>query len=205
MFTGIITDVGLLAERWTSNADKGEVSFKIHTAFDTDHIDIGASIAHSGVCLTVIEKGKQNAQDWFTVQLSEETLSRSSLGAWNIGARVNLEQAARLGDEMGGHIVSGHVDGLGELVSKTESAGSVIMRFALPNDLARFTAEKGSITIDGVSLTVNNVGPDWFEVNIIPHTQSVTTLGDLNVSDKVNLEIDMLARYVARYIDTKET
>jgi riboflavin synthase len=190
MFTGIITDVGEVRRIDAS----GETRMEIGCGYDLSGVEIGASICHSGVCLTVVEKGG----DWFAVEVSGETLSKTTLGAWVPGTRINLERALKVGDELGGHIVSGHVDGVGALVAMAEAGGSVRMDFEAPADLAKFIAAKGSIAIDGVSLTVNEVAGRRFSVNIIPHTQSVTTLGGLALGDAVNLEIDMLARYVAR-------
>jgi len=175
----------------------GDTRLEIATGFDTDDLEIGASVACSGVCLTVIEKGA----GWFAAMVSAETLSKTTLGDWRPGTRINLERALRLGDELGGHIVSGHVDGIGELTGSAADGDSRRLTFAAPEALRRFIAPKGSITIDGVSLTVNEVTDPHFGINVIPHTQDVTTLGDLAVGDAVNLEIDMLARYVARLQD----
>ncbi|RYG18155.1 MAG: riboflavin synthase, partial [Caulobacteraceae bacterium] len=159
---------------------------------------LGASISHAGCCLTVTEK----APGWFAVEVSNETLSKTTLGVWKAGDGVNLERAARLGDEMGGHVVSGHVDGLGRIVSITPEGGSHRVEVEAPAPLHRYIAAKGSITVDGVSLTVNAVEGQIFSLNIIPHTWEVTTLGRLKVGDQVNLEIDMLARYLARWQET---
>jgi riboflavin synthase len=198
MFTGIVTDVGRVAEV----EDRGDKRFVIETAFDMDDVAIGASVCCSGVCLTVVDKSKGR----FAVDVSAESLSRSGLASWAEGTRVNLERSLKLGDEMGGHIVSGHVDGMGRVATMTPDGDSVRFTFAVPDNLARFIAEKGSVAVDGVSLTVNRVwtdgGEHLFGVNIIPHTQAVTTFGDLKVGDRVNLEIDMLARYVARLAET---
>ena len=193
MFTGIITDLGSVR---SVRAD-GDTRFEFSTAFDTAGIDIGASICCSGVCLTVIETGA----DWFAVSVSEESLSKTTLRNWQTGTPVNFERALKIGDELGGHIVSGHVDGVGTLLNQYAEGESTRMSFAAPTDLACFIAAKGSITIDGVSLTVNDVDGDNFGVNIIPHTSTVTTLGKLCPGDQVNLEIDMLARYVARLLE----
>lgn len=195
MFTGIITDVGSIK----SLIYQGGTHIKLNTAFDTDTIDIGASIACSGVCLTVVDKGS----DWFAVDASAETLSCTNLGSWAEGTRVNLERALKVGEELGGHIVTGHVDGIGEVLSITPSGESIILQFSVPDNLKKYIAEKGSVTINGVSLTVNEVidhtqKQTVFEINIIPHTQEKTTFSDAKVGDKVNLEIDVLARYVAR-------
>lgn len=201
MFTGIITDIGILAKVTRDTAGEwGDTRMDISCAYDPDTIDIGASIALSGACMTVIEKIKTDAGCIFTIEVSDESLSKTHLGDWAIGTAMNLERAMKVGDEYGGHMVSGHVDGAGEVISINTIAGSHIIRFAMPPDLRFGIAPKGSITIDGVSLTVNAVGPDWFEVNIIPHTWTVTTLGQLQPQAKVNLEIDTIARYVARYL-----
>ena len=194
MFTGIVTDVGRVSEIEA----RGDKRFVIETAYDMNDVAIGASICCSGVCLTVVDKGT----NWFAVDVSAESLSRSILGGWVGGSPVNLERSLKLGDEMGGHIVSGHVDGIGHVAEMVPEGDSMRFVFAVPANLARFIAEKGSVAIDGVSLTVNRVwrdgGEHFFGVNIIPHTQEVTTFGALKAGDRVNVEIDMLARYVAR-------
>jgi len=195
MFTGIITDVGRVRAVAQTDRDR---RFEVETGFDTATIDIGASVSHAGCCLTVVEKGA----GWFAVEVSAETLSKTTLGAWHPGTRVNLERAARVGDELGGHIVSGHVDGVGEVVSVHSEGGSHRVRIRAPRPLHRYIAPKGSITIEGVSLTVNEVEDDVFGVNLIPHTWDVTTLGALAPGVQVNLEIDMLARYLARWQET---
>ena len=190
MFTGIITDIGTEIAREM----RGDTHFRIRTRYETASIDIGASIACAGVCLTVVQKGA----DWFAVDVSAESLSRTTLGHWKDGTAVNLERSLKVGDELGGHIVSGHVDGVGEVVATRSEGDSLRIDFRAPAALAGFIAEKGSITIDGASLTVNGVDGAVFGVNLIPHTQQVTTLGKLKAGDRVNLEIDVLARYVAR-------
>ena len=195
MFTGIVTDVGRVRAVRDTNRDR---RFEIETAYDLATIEIGASVSHAGCCLTVVEKG----DDWFAVEVSGETLAVTTLGGWAPGRRVNLERSARVGDELGGHIVSGHVDGVGEVVEVTPEGGSHRVRVRVPEPLHRFIAPKGSITIEGVSLTVNDVEGDVFGVNLIPHTWDVTTLGQLKPGDRVNLEIDMLARYLARWRET---
>lgn len=192
MFTGIITDIGTVRAVETSAAH--DARFEIETAFDLSDVAIGASIACAGACLTVIEK----TGDTFAVQASAETLSKTTLGGWRVGTRINLERALKLGDELGGHIVTGHVDGVGRVKAVTPVQDSLKLDFQAPEDIARFIAAKGSVTVDGVSLTVNAVNGDGFSVNIIPHTQQETTLGGLAAGDAVNLEIDVLARYVAR-------
>lgn len=195
MFTGIITDVGRVRRVAATERDR---RYEVETAWDVSGIDLGASISHAGCCLTVVEKG----EGWFAVEVSNETLSRTTLGDWTEGQPVNLERAARLGDELGGHIVSGHVDGLGIVRAITPEGGSHRVEIEAPEPLHRYIAAKGSITVDGVSLTVNEVDGRLFGVNIIPHTWEVTTLGRLTVGDRVNLEIDMLARYLARWQET---
>lgn len=193
MFTGIVIDVGTVRAVET----RGDTHVVIATAYDTETIGPGASICCSGVCLTAVETGA----DWFATVASAETLGVTTLGAWRPGTRVNLERALRLGDELGGHLVSGHVDGVGTLAGRRNEGESVRLEFDAPDRLARFIAAKGSIAIDGVSLTVNSVDGRLFGVNIIPHTALGTTLGALASGDPVNLEIDMLARYVARLLD----
>jgi len=195
MFTGIVTDIGMVRKVEQTARDR---CYEIATAWDTSGIDLGASISHAGCCLTVTEKGP----DWFAVEVSGETLSKTTLGDWTEGHRVNLERAAKLGDELGGHIVSGHVDGLGRVVSVTPEGGSHRIDIAASAPLHRYIAAKGSITVDGVSLTVNAVEGEVFGLNIIPHTWDATTLGTLKPGDAVNLEIDMLARYLARWQET---
>ena len=193
MFTGIITDLGTVREV----TGQGDVLYRIATSYDTKTIEIGASIAHNGVCLTVIELGP----DWYAVQASAETLNLSTMGSWKPGHRVNLERALKVGDELGGHIVSGHVDGIATLVEQRPENSSVRLTFEVPASLARFVAAKGSVALDGVSLTVNEVSGARFGVNVIPHTQAVTSFGSYRVGERVNMEIDMLARYVARLIE----
>lgn len=195
MFTGIITDLG----RVRHVDHSGETRFTFATAYDTQSIPLGASIACNGCCLTVIETGA----DWFAVQASAETLSKTTLGTWTEGTPVNFERALAVGDELGGHIVSGHVDGVAEVVDITPDGESRRFRFRAPEDLKRFVAPKGSVALDGVSLTVNEVEGAVFGINIIPHTQSVTTFGTLVPGSRVNMEIDMLARYVARLLNSE--
>ncbi len=190
MFTGIVTDIGDIR----SLERRGDLRARIGTRYDTAGIDIGASIACSGVCLTVVQLGP----DWFDVEISAETLDKTSIGQWAVGQKINLERALKVGDELGGHIVSGHVDGLAEIIEMRPEGDSVRFVFDAPRALARFIAPKGSVALDGTSLTVNEVEDTRFGVNIIPHTQEVTTWGASKVGDKVNLEIDTLARYVAR-------
>ena len=195
MFTGIITDIGRVRSVAPTARDR---RYEVETAWDVSGIDLGASISHAGCCLTVVEKG----EGWFAVEVSGETLDRTTLGRWVPGTPVNLERATKVGDELGGHIVSGHVDGLGIVIGITPEGGSHRVMIEAPAPLHRFIAAKGSITLDGVSLTVNGVDGQRFGVNIIPHTWEATTLGRLQVGDPVNLEIDMLARYLARWQET---
>jgi riboflavin synthase len=194
MFTGIVTALGTVRAIDPIGAGR-DMRLTIAAPWpDTATIALGASIACSGCCLTAVAIG----DDWFAVDVSAETLARTTLGRWRPGSRVNLERSLRMGDELGGHIVSGHVDGLGETVSKTPENGSHRWRFAVPREIARYIAVKGSVAVDGVSLTVNEADEAGFGVNIIPHTTEVTGFATLQAGDAVNIEIDMLARYVAR-------
>ncbi len=190
MFTGIITDIGTVAEL----ERRGDLRARIKTGYDTATINIGASIASDGVCLTVIDLGP----DWYDVEISAETLSKTNIGGWSEGQKVNLERALKVGDELGGHIVSGHVDGVAEVIAVTDEGDSTRISFRAPPALARFIAPKGSVALNGTSLTVNEVAGDTFGINVIPHTQAVTTWGAVKVGDRINLEVDTLARYVAR-------
>ena len=203
MFTGIITDIGIIRTR----EDRGDVRLVIETAYDVAGIDLGASIACSGACLTVVDKGVENGSKggpgWFAVDASAETITRTAPGMWDAGRRLNLERALRVGDELGGHIVTGHVDAVGHMVAVEPVGDSVRIVVSAPAPLAPHIAPKGSITLDGVSLTVNEVadqadGSALFTLNIIPHTQEMTTLNEAAVGRPVNLEIDVLARYLAR-------
>lgn len=196
MFTGIVTDLGTVREvQPIGGGQDHRLIIGTSPAFLANPpVALGASIACSGVCLTAVDLGG----DWFAVEASAETLSKTTLGGWQAGTRVNLERSLKMGDELGGHLVAGHVDGAGEVVSATPENGSVRWRFRAPRDLAPFIAPKGSIAIDGVSLTVNEVAGEEFGVNIIPHTATITTFGMLQPGSRVNLEIDMMARYVAR-------
>jgi len=196
MFTGIVTDIGEIAAM-SRGGQAGDRRFVIRTRHDTAPIAIGASIACSGCCLTVVEKG----EDWFAVEVSGESLAKTHLGDWREGTRLNLELSLRIGDELGGHLVYGHVDGVGKVVSMAPEGGSMRFVFEAPLELARFIASKGSIAVDGISLTVNEVEGNRFGINIIPHTQAVTTLGQAKVGQRVNLEVDMLARYVQRLLE----
>ena len=190
MFTGIITDLG----RVRAVGQGAMTRLEIETKYPTESIAIGASIACNGACLSVVEQGP----GWFAVEASTETLSKTTLGSWRQGAAVNLERPLKLGDELGGHLVLGHVDGVGAIVERRQDGGSVRLTVEAPAELARFIAPKGSIAIDGVSMTVNEVSGNQFGVNVIPITQRETNLGALTMGMPVNLEIDMMARYVAR-------
>jgi len=196
MFTGIVTDIGEIVSL-TPGGQTGDRRFTVRTKHEVKPIPMGASIACSGCCLTVIEKGA----DRFTVEASGETLDKTHLGDWQMGTRINLELSLKLGDELGGHLVYGHVDGVGKIVSMTPEGGSVRFVFEAPGELARFIASKGSVAVDGISLTVNEVAGNRFGVNIISHTQAVTTLGQAKPGQRVNLEVDMLARYVQRLLE----
>jgi len=196
MFTGIVTDIGEITSV-TPGGQAGDRRFVVRTRHDLAPIAIGASIACSGCCLTVLEKGG----DWFAVEVSGASLAKTHLGDWKLGSRVNLELSLKLGDELGGHLVYGHVDGVGTIASMTPEGGSVRFLFEVPSELARFIAAKGSVAVDGISLTVNEVDAKRFGVNVISHTQAVTTLGQAKVGQRVNLEVDMLARYVQRLLE----
>ena len=199
MFTGIVTAIGTI----TSTDQRGDLRLRIAAPLDPERIDIGASIACSGVCLTVVARGGSKGDAWFDVDVSGETVSRTRAGLWEDGARINIEPSLRVGDELGGHIVTGHVDSVGEVVLAEETGDSLRIAIRARAEMAPFIAEKGSITVEGVSLTVNDVRDRAektcdFMLNIIPHTGEVTTLGALKVGDEVNLEIDVLARYLKR-------
>jgi riboflavin synthase len=196
MFTGIVTDIGEITAVKAGD-QAGDRRFVIRTRHDMKPVAIGASIACSGCCLTVIEKGA----DWFAVEASGESLDKTHLGDWKEGSRLNLEMSLKLGDELGGHLVYGHVDGVGKVAAMTPEGGSVRFIFEVPADLAPFIASKGSVAVDGISLTVNEVRGNRFGVNVISHTQAVTTLGQARVGQRVNLEVDMLARYVQRLLE----
>ena len=200
MFTGIVTDIGEIVSV-DEGGKSGDRRFVVATKHDLAAVPIGASIACSGCCLTVVEKSAGR----FAVDVSAESLSKTHLGAWKTGSRLNLELSLKLGDELGGHLVYGHVDGVGKIVSMTPVGGSMRFDFEASGEVARFVAPKGSVTIDGISLTVNEVDGNRFSVNVIPHTQAVTTLGQAKVGQQVNLEVDMLARYVARLLEHGKT
>jgi len=192
MFTGIITDIGTVLAR----DQRGDLRARIGTVYDMGGIAIGASIACDGVCLTAVAKGP----DWFEVDISAETVGTTNIGrnAWPLGQRINLERALKVGDELGGHIVSGHVDGVATVVARRDEGDSMRLTFAVPEPLARFIAPKGSVALNGTSLTVNEVDGATFGVNLIPHTRQVTTWGAVQTGDLVNIEVDTMARYVAR-------
>lgn len=196
MFTGIVTDVGRVLDL----RQEGDLRARIGTAYDVGGIDIGASIACEGICLTVVDRGTAAGQGWFDVQISAETVEKTNIGrnSWAPGRRLNLERALKVGDELGGHIVSGHVDGVAEVVALRAEGDSLRVTFRAPEDLARFIAPKGSVALNGTSLTVNEVEGRNFGVNLIPHTRAVTTWGEVALGDAVNLEVDTMARYVAR-------
>lgn len=196
MFTGIIADLG----RVRAVEERDGRRLVVETALDTESISIGASIACSGACLTVVEKGP----GWFAVDLSEETLSRTTLGSYAVDSRVNLERPVKAGDELGGHMVLGHVDGIARAVACEPDGASLRVSFEMPAEIARFVAPKGSVTLDGVSLTVNEVSANRFGTNIIPHTRRVTTLGAIGLGAAVNIEVDVLARYVGRLAGVSE-
>jgi riboflavin synthase len=196
MFTGIIQNIGTIAciDR------KGDWAITVETSMPLNDAPIGASVACSGICLTLTDKGA----DFFNVQVSNETLSRTTASRWEVGTRLNLERALRMGDELGGHLVSGHVDGVARVIDKAPEGDSVRYLFDVPPEFARFLAPKGSVALDGISLTVNEVDGPRFSVNIIPHTQAATTIGERNVGDVMNFEVDMIARYVERLLPTSK-
>ena len=196
MFTGIVTDIGTVL----ALEQRGDLKARIGTAYDVAGIDIGASIACNGVCLTVVELGR-TPQNWFDVEISAETVGATNVGGWSVGTRLNLERALKVGDELGGHIVSGHVDGVAEVIAMHDEGDSTRVTFRAPEPLARFIAPKGSVALNGTSLTVNEVDGVDFGINFIPHTKVATTWGDTKVGDLINLEIDTMARYVARLRD----
>jgi riboflavin synthase len=190
MFTGIITDVGSVR----TVEKPGDTRFVIETAYDTVGVAIGASIACSGPCLTVVDKGA----DWFAVDVSAETLSRTTLGAWHQGTKVNLERPLKMGDELGGHMVTGHIDATAEIIDRQPDGASLRLQVRAPKEIMRYVAPRGAVALDGISLTLNDVEGDQFGVNIIPHTQVATGLGELQPGDIVNLEVDLVARYLDR-------
>jgi riboflavin synthase len=204
MFTGLVTDVGRIA----SLEDRpGLRRLRVESDYPIAALQPGASVMHDGVCLTLVEFGARDEGSWWVVEAIPETLNRTTLGGLKADDWVNLELSLKMGDELGGHLVSGHIDGVGDVLSVTEEGESWRIRIGMPPDLARFLAQKGSIAVDGVSLTVAAVGGEvaapWFEVTIIPHTLIVTTLGEAAPGQKVNLEVDLIARYVARMLEFK--
>lgn len=200
MFTGIITDVGEII----AVEEKGTArTLAIACSYPADSLPLGASVCHMGICLTVTSLAQQGERTVITVDASGETLARTTLGAWAVGKPVNLERSLRIGDELGGHIVTGHVDGVAEIVSREDRDGTAWFVFRAPRALAKFIAEKGSVALDGTSLTVNGVDADTFTVTMIPHTLQVTTWGAAKAGDRVNLEVDMMARYAARLAEAK--
>jgi riboflavin synthase len=202
MFTGLVTDVGRVAKIEDSN---GLRRMTVESAYPLASLQMGASVMHSGVCLTLVEFGERAGGSWWVVEAIPETLSRTNLGELQVGSKTNLELSLKLGDELGGHLVYGHVDAVGAIGVIANAGDSRVMRVRIPANLSKFFVEKGSVTIDGVSLTVSAVhskGEEaWFEVSLIPHTLAVTTLGELTAGSRVNLEVDMLARYVARMLE----
>jgi riboflavin synthase len=198
MFTGIVTDIGEVLS--VEARAEGLAQLKIACRYDPDSIDVGASIACSGVCLTVVARGREGNRAWFAVDAAAETLRVTTVGGWVAGSQVNLERSLRLGDELGGHIVAGHADGIATLHARTDLTDMAKLDFAAPAELARFIAPKGSVALDGVSLTVNEVAGDTFSTLIIPHTLAMTTLGALAVGGRLNIEVDLMARYAARLL-----
>ena len=197
MFTGIITDIGEVIElSGDKNSDK---TLTIATGYDVQAIDIGASISHDGICLTVTERGKNAGENWYKVVASPHTQKITTLGGWLVGDKINLERALCLGDELGGHMVSGHIDGMAEIISIEKVSDSINFIIKPPSELLKFIAEKGSVTLGGVSLTVTFVNGDSFGLSLIPHTLAATNWGSKNIGDELNLEIDLIARYLYRF------
>ena len=201
MFTGIITDIGRVA----STQMRGDLHVRIATSYAPEGIELGASIACDGCCLTVVDRGSAAGQNWFDVTISAESIGKTTAGDWTEGRRLNLERALKVGDELGGHIVSGHVDGLAEVIAVEDEGESTRVTLRAPAALARFIAPKGSVALNGTSLTVNDVHGCDFGINFIPHTKEHTTWGDVAVGDRINLEIDTLARYVARLAEMQDS
>jgi riboflavin synthase len=199
VFTGIVTDVGRVV---AVEAGRAAMRFTIESGYAAETIEVGASIAHAGCCLTVISREARAAGARHVVEASEETLARTTLGRWSEGTRVNLERSLKVGDELGGHFVAGHVDGVATVIARVMDTGSARLTLEAGKPLARYISEKGSVAIDGVSMTVNVVNNERFEINVIPHTLQATTLGDLARGDGINLEVDLLARYLARFAET---
>jgi riboflavin synthase len=200
MFTGIVSDLGEIIEVQEKAENLRRLT--IGCTYNPDSIEIGASIACSGACLTVVERGMRGNRSFFAVDAAAETLRLTTAGTWRPGSRLNLERALRLGDELGGHMVSGHVDGVAELIARDDFVDSSGLTFRVPKELARYIAPKGSVALDGISLTVNEVKGDTFTVLLIPHTLKITTFGALQIGARVNLEVDQMARYAARLLDT---
>ena len=198
MFTGIVSDLGKIAK---VERTSGGMRATIESSYDARALEVGCSIAHAGCCLTLIDFAAADAGCWFTVEISNESLDFTNLGEWQVGSKVNLERALGMGEELGGHLVTGHVDGVAEIVSRAPDGDSERFVFRVPEELAPYIASKGSVTLDGTSLTVNEVNGREFGVNLIPHTLKVTTWGEKSVGDRINLEIDIIARYVARLLE----
>ncbi|HMN73530.1 MAG TPA: riboflavin synthase [Rhodoblastus sp.] len=200
MFTGLVTDVGEIL----SVEPRGELRrLRIACAYDLTTIALGASIACSGVCMTVVGTGSDGVRDWYEVDAAAETLAKTTVGLWTPGRRINLERSLKIGDELGGHIVTGHVDGVARIVSRRDFDGMAHFEIEAPRDLAKFVAAKGSVALDGTSLTVNEVSGDRFTILLIPHTLAVTTWGDRGEGDPLNIEVDLMARYAARLIESR--
>jgi riboflavin synthase len=199
MFSGIVTDVGVLlaAEALAG----GPRRLTIGCSYPAGEIGLGSSISCGGVCLTVVARGSEPDRTWFSVEAAGETLRVTTVGRWQVGRRINLERALRMGEEIGGHLVSGHIDGLAEVIARTDVGETACLKLRAPAQLARFIASKGSVSLDGVSLTVNEVTSDTFSVLIIPHTLQMTTLGELAIGDEANLEVDLIARYAVRLLE----
>ncbi len=198
MFTGIITDVG---EILAVTPRETGIRLRVATQYDPAGLDLGASVAHSGICLTVVDKGTSDGRNWYDVEISPETLRVTTAGQWTAGTRLNLERSLALGQELGGHLVTGHVDGVAELVDRSNVGDMAALTFRVPLSHARFIAAKGSVALDGTSLTVNSVDGDTLTVMLIPHTLTVTTWGQCQTGDKVNFEVDLMARYAARLME----
>ena len=200
MFTGIISDIGTLDG--VEQLDQGKL-FRVASSYDIATIDIGASIAHSGVCLTVVAKGVSGSMHWFEVEAWEEALRLTTLGSWTMGQKINLERSVKMGDELGGHLVSGHVDGMAEVVEIQKEGEATRFILEAPGELAKFIAPKGSVALDGTSLTVNKVNGNRFDVLLIAHTLEVTTWGQMSKGQKLNIEVDQMARYAARLLESR--
>lgn len=200
MFTGLVTDIGEVL----STEERGELRrLRIACSYDPATIALGASIACSGPCLTAVETGVEAGRNWFAVDIGAETLARTTAGAWRVGTKLNLERSLKIGDELGGHIVTGHVDGVADVVSRRDYDGMAHFDIRAPHDLARFIAEKGSVCLDGTSLTVNKVEGDVLSILLIPHTLAVTTWGGTKAGSRLNLEVDLMARYAARLAEAR--